>query len=184
MVITDGIAVTDGITVVIAEVIAETTDEILAAVPQALAPAPQTLLDAIEPEALDLIPPEAVAQAVAPAAGSAQHLLPHARAIEGQVVETLQGRFDLAGPLIKEAIGIEAPAAGARQPRVAAGHQVVDDATAGVFDDGIDQAAEGLAATADQLGLQQRGEQVKGLLVGVGRFTADHRFAEIGRAHV
>ena len=106
---------------------------------------------------------------IPPATGAPQPVLAEAGAGQGQVVELVESGEDPTGLLIHDALRAEAPAAGARQARITAGHQVVRNASRPQFHRGIGQGAEGLTPRPQQLGLQEGGQALhRGGIAGSG----------------
>ena len=108
---------------------------------------------------------------LAPATGAPQPVLAQAGPGQGQVVQLVQRREDAAGLLIHDALRAEAPAARAGQARIAAGHQVMGNASRPQLHGGIGQGAEGLSRRPKELGLQKGGQPLQGDGIALGRLT-------------
>ena len=81
--------------------IAPALNQILTAIPKALTKRAQTSFKVIK----------GVRNLIANLTATAQHLLPNAGAIQGEIIELLQRRLHLPGLLIDQAIGFQTPAA-------------------------------------------------------------------------
>jgi hypothetical protein len=109
-----------------------------------------------------------LAHLIAKAPGSTQEFLTHTGPGQGQIIQLPQGGDDPTALLVDDAVGAEPPAAAAGKPGIAAGNQVVEDATATQFDCGIGHMAQVLAIGPDQGRFKQGGQALKGGGIGIG----------------
>ena len=101
----------------------------------------------------------------------------NAGAGQGEIIEALQARDHPAGLLIHDPLGAEAPAAAARQPGIAAGHQVVEDPAGSQLHGSIGHGAERCLIGTKQGGADQGGQLLQHTGLGVGALAFHERFA-------
>jgi hypothetical protein len=116
---------------------------------------------------------------IADAAGATQKYLTHTGPGQGQIIQLSQGRDHATALLIHDAIEAQAPAAAARQARITAGDEVVEDATAAQFNGGIGHVPQWAAVGSDQGRIKESGQALQGGRIGVGGHTLDKRLMVI-----
>ena len=120
-------------------------------------------------------PARALLQPVPPAVARLEQLFADAGPGDGQIGKMIDRHFNPAGLLIHDPAGLQQPAAGSGQPRIAAGHQVVLNGAAAGVDGGISHQTQGKSVVAVEASAEQLGQQVEGGLLRCRRLAAHHR---------
>jgi hypothetical protein len=108
---------------------------------------------------------------VPPTPGPPQKFLSHTGLSQGKVIQSLQSREHLGRLLINNPIGTQPPAAAARQARITAAHQVVENPAGFELNRGIGHDADRFLLTIQQSRVDQGGQAIDRGLIRWGRIA-------------